>query len=96
VPAGTTHAYWCYPLLLPRRLPWETFADAIVRRGGERPWGAWRLTYQEPAYRGLAPAGGCPVAEDIQPRLVQFQTNDVARAVRNADALAAAIREVGG
>ena len=65
------------------------------------PYGAWALTYDEPAFRHLAPVDiradthGCPVAEDLQPRLVQFQTNDVASARKNADAVAKAIQEIG-
>jgi perosamine synthetase len=37
--------------------------------------------------------GACPVAEGLQPRLVQFQTNDLASAERNARALRLAIEE---
>ena len=72
------------------------------------PYGAWRLTYQEPAFQHLVdwehdtfdghtiPRPICPVAEDLQPRLVQFQTNNVQSAIQNADAVAKAIREIGG
>jgi perosamine synthetase len=37
----------------------------------------------------------CPVAEDLQPRLMQFQTNDIGSARRNAAALRKAIQEIG-
>lgn len=94
VPEGSGHDYWAYAVALASPDLWEPFTDAIVRHGGERPFGAWRLTYQEPAFRHLAPDGTCPVAEGLQPRLVQFQTNDLARARFNADAVAAAIREI--
>jgi hypothetical protein len=63
----------------------------VVAHGGERPYFAWRLSYQEPALRHLAPDGTCPVAESLQPRLLQFQANDLASAERNARALRAAI-----
>jgi len=84
--------YWGYPLSV------ETLQEAIVRHGGERPYGAWRLAYDEPALEGLRAvnAHGCPVAELLQPRLLQFQTNDTPSAERNASALRRAIREVGG
>lgn len=75
---------------------WARFADCIVEHGGERPFGAWRLTYHEPAFRHLASDGTCPIAESLQPRLLQFQTNNLASAERNATALHAAIREIGG
>jgi perosamine synthetase len=73
----------------------QTLADAIVAHGGERPFAAWRITYQEPALRHLAPDGTCPVAESLQPRLLQMQTNHVPSAERNARALRLAIKEVG-
>ena len=96
VPPGWTHDYWCYAVALEHRDLWHPFVDAIERHGGERPYAAWRLTYQEPAFRHLAEDGCCPVAEDLQPRLAQFQTNDLESAHKNADAVACAIREVGG
>jgi hypothetical protein len=67
----------------------------MERHGGERPYPAWRVSYQEPALRHLAPDGTCPMAEDLQPRLVQFQTNDIPSAIRNARALSRAIEEIG-
>lgn len=36
----------------------------------------------------------CPVAESLQPRLVQFQTNDLSSAIKNAAALRKAIEEL--
>ena len=76
VPPNTVHHFWCFPLLLHEDGPdFRTFADAIERHGGERPYAAWRITYKEPAFRHLQPTDGCPVAESIQPRLVQLQTN---------------------
>ena len=96
VPDGWVHDYWAYAVALESAGLWEPFTDAIVRHGGERPYGAWRLTYREPAFRHLAPpAGTCPVAEALQPRLCQFQTNNLASAERNANAVAKAIQEVG-
>lgn len=113
VPEGWTHDYWCYAVACdtPKRALW--LQDAVVRHGGERPYGAWRLTYHEPAFRYLqrerdrnaipfieriagceVTIGGiCPVAEFLQPRLLQLQTNDLASAERNATALRNAIAE---
>jgi len=95
VPDGWHHDYWTYAVATdtPERALW--LLDAMERHGGERPYPAWRLTYQEPAFR--APhgmnTGTCPVAESLQPRLVQFQTNDFQQAKRNAHALRRAIDE---
>lgn len=96
VPDGWEHDYWAFAVALESADMWEPFVDAVERHGGERPYAAWRLTYQEPAFRHLAEDGCCPVAEDLQPRLVLFQTNRVDVARVNADAVALAIRELDG
>jgi perosamine synthetase len=104
VPEGWGHDYWAYSVALtwpPLGLTfppafWEEVASAIQRHGGERPYAAWRLTYQEPAFRHLAPDGPCSVAESLQPRLLQFQTNHIESAEKNAEALRFAIKEIGG
>ena len=96
VPDLWVHDYWCYAVALESPEMWEPFTAAVVRHGGEMPYGAWALTYQEPAFRHLAEDGCCPVAEDLQPRLVQFQTNNLTSARLNADAVAAAIKELNG
>lgn len=95
VPEGWTHDYWTYAVACdtPARARW--LSEEVVRHGGERPYAAWRLTYQEPAFRALAPDGICPVAESLQPRLLQFQTNRRESAARNAVALRVAIAEAG-
>lgn len=93
VPDGWPHSYWCYAIALKSPEMWEPFVAQIEAHGGERPYAAWRLTYQEPAFRHLAPDGTCPVAEDLQPRLVQLQTNhDRAGSERAAEILHKAIR----
>lgn len=96
VPDGCDHDYWCYAVALDSSDRWRPLADLIVRHGGERPYAAWRLAYQEPAFRHLAPDGECPVAEDLQPRIMQFQTNRIEAAENNARALRRAIAEIGG
>ena len=103
VPEGWKHDYWTYAVATdtPERCLW--LLDAMERHGGERPYPAWLLTYQEPAFRYLAPSpqsterwtGLCPVAESLQPRLVQFQTNSIRSAERNAAALLRCIEEAG-
>jgi perosamine synthetase len=108
VPEGWRHDMWTYAVACdtPQRAAW--LADAVVRHGGERPYGAWRLTYQEPAFKHLVArqsgvvltAGNftqsiCPTAESLQPRILQFATNKLASAARNSHALQRAIGEVG-
>jgi perosamine synthetase len=93
VPSEWGHDRWAYAVAAdtPERALW--LADAVERHGGTRPFFAWRITYQEPALRHLAPDGTCPIAEQLQPRILAFQTNDLASAERNARALARAIQE---
>ncbi|GKT34442.1 DegT/DnrJ/EryC1/StrS family aminotransferase, partial [Aduncisulcus paluster] len=46
-------------------------------QGGDPLYAAWKLTHLEPYFSkelGTGP-GLCPVAESIQPRLLQFKTN---------------------
>lgn len=96
VPEGWTHDYWTFAVATDTASRCVVLLDAVERQGGERPYAAWRLTYQEPAFRHLAPDGACPVAESLQPRLMLFQTNNLASAARNAKALRRAITELGG
>lgn len=105
IPDGWSHDMWTFAVATDT---WERclwLLDAMERHGGERPYPAWRLTYMEPAFAYLEAemlserlyddGSICPVAESIQPRLVQFQTNDLASAERNAKALRRCIEEVG-
>jgi perosamine synthetase len=94
VPEGWTHDYWCYAIALRDKSLWKPFTESIVRHGGEMPYGAWALTFNEPAFRHLKPAGGTPIASDLQPRLVQLQTNNLESAERNAKAVRKAIEEI--
>ena len=91
VPDGWTHDYWTYAVACDTPDRAIRLADETVRQGGERPYPAWRITYTEKAFRHLAPDGTCPVAESLQSRILQFQTNDLASADRNAAALRRAI-----
>jgi perosamine synthetase len=94
VPEGWSHDYWTYAVACDTPQRAMRLAAGVVKHGGERPYPPWRLTYNEPAFRHLALSRGvCPVAEDLQPRILQFQTNDLDSAARNADALRDAILE---
>ena len=94
VPEGWTHDAWAFAVVC------DTVACAISLQakmhelGAEVPYGCWRVTYQEPAFRHLAPDGTCPIAEDLQPRILAFQTNTLSSAEQNAQALRRAIEEM--
>lgn len=75
VPEGWPHSYWTFAVAADSRERADALQAAIVKHGGELCYRAWRVTYQEPAFRHLAPDGACPVAEDLQPRILQLQTN---------------------
>jgi perosamine synthetase len=116
VPDGWTHDAWTYAVACDTPERAIALADAAVKNGGERPFPAWKLTYQEPAFEHLARQREpiyleehiigrfvvgylehnhpCPVAESLQPRLLQFQTNRLASAERNATALRKAIEDL--
>ena len=73
------------------KVSWETFRNKFKEFGGDGIYGAWMLGYLEPMYRTqnfmgrekiIARYGDykyekglCPVAENIQPKLLQFKTN---------------------
>ena len=72
---------------------WEDFRVAYIYNGGDGFYGAWSLPYREPALEGRF-SGDCPVAESIQPKLMQFKTNyrDLALADQKAEALLKTIK----
>jgi perosamine synthetase len=108
VPDGFKHSYWTYACRLADDVPfsWYQFRKVYMENGGDGFYGAWALNYLEPAFRSVRFAdyqtqsfaeGLCPVAERLQPRLLQFKTNyfDKARRSRAAEALARTIRHFG-
>jgi len=68
---------------------WEDFREQYISFGGDGFYGAWSVPYLEPvmtsrAYVGRCPEiyentsykkGMCPVAEEVQPKLMQIKTN---------------------
>lgn len=95
IPEGAKHDMWSFAVTVDTPERWEPLAQAIVKHGGKRPYAAWLPSYLEPALRHLASPGTCPIAEDLQRRIMAFQTHSVASAERNAGALRKAIQEVG-
>jgi len=102
LPADGRHAYWTYALKLEERagLTWHQFRDKYVELGGDGIYAAWMINYLEPVLRGKTMGnqtlvkGLCPVAESLQPRLLQFKTNylDLELAREKADALTRTIK----
>jgi dTDP-4-amino-4,6-dideoxygalactose transaminase len=94
IPEGWEHDFWTAAFAVKAPQMWRPLVDAIVRFGGERPYAAWKLSYQEKAFTRYAPSEGCPNAESLQPRLVQFQTNNLESAERNSRAVRKAIEYI--
>ncbi|HVZ64215.1 MAG TPA: DegT/DnrJ/EryC1/StrS family aminotransferase [Opitutaceae bacterium] len=103
-PAGYVHSYWTFVCRLAEDAPcsWHEFRAKYLECGGDGFYGAWALNYLEPAFRRqkfsdgqtqVFDVGLCPVAERLQPRLLQFKTNyfDVTRRSKAAEALARSI-----
>ena len=104
VPEGYQHSYWTYVVKLENNgaFSWYDFRKKYMELGGDGIYSAWQLNYLEPAFRGQKfdesqsqkyEAGLCPVAESIQPKLLQFKTNymDMSTARQKAEALAKTI-----
>lgn len=84
---------------------WHDFRRKFIEFGGDSIYGAWMLGYMEPAYREKRfmgrekyvdkygehryARGLCPIAEAIQPQLLQFKTDywDEALSVEQAEIL---------
>ena len=108
VPADRTHTYWTAALALhpDAEVTWTQFRKTFLDLGGEPFYGAWALSYLEPVLRGRRLAdhqrqvfdtGLCPLAESLQPRLIQFKTNvDADGAAAQADILARTIDRLSG
>ncbi len=111
-PAGYVNTYWTYTLKYMRKdVSWQEFRKKYVEYGGDGIYAAWALTYEETlmasgAYKKRAPyyydgleypMGICPVAEEIQPLLMQFVTNygSVDEAKPKVEALAKTIQYFG-
>jgi perosamine synthetase len=98
-------AYWSFVCKLERDdITWLDFRDRYAELGGDGIYSAWALTYLEPVFQKpdmrerYHPArdykkGLCPVAEYLQPRLLQFKTNywDIGEAEAQAGILRSTI-----
>ncbi len=94
------------------KVDYRLFTKTFYRNGGDGVYGAWKLTHLEPMFvnmnllgrerfiseenKAKYKLGCCPVAEDLQPRLLQFKTNywDVYRAQQQAEILATTLEEL--
>jgi perosamine synthetase len=86
LPDKALHSYWAFTLKLEsniHNISWSDFRDCFIKNGGKTFYGAWSISYLEPSLLGLEfPSsnikymkGLCPIAESIQPKLIQLKTN---------------------
>jgi len=94
VPSGYPHSYYTLAALYDGPVTWHEFRKAFIKNGGDGFYGAWSVPYLEPALEMFD--GNCPVAEEIQPKIMQFKTNyqnmDIAK--QKAQALRKTIAEL--
>ncbi len=89
-PANCRNTYWTFVVKFEHKdVSWYEFRDKCIEFGGDGIYAAWALSYEETlissgVYKKRAPyyfdeleypKGICPVAEEIQPKLMQFVTN---------------------
>lgn len=87
---GCKNTFWTYAVTYERDdVPWDSFRRKFIEFGGDGIYAAWALSYEETvissgAFRDHCPPiydqlsylqGICPVAEEVQPKLMQFVTN---------------------
>ncbi|MEW6556101.1 MAG: DegT/DnrJ/EryC1/StrS family aminotransferase [Elusimicrobiota bacterium] len=73
-PKRYKNTYWTYAMLLDTsKVKWEEFRTRFQANGGDRFYAAWKLNYLEPVFENLSFL--CPIAEKIQPRIIQLKTN---------------------
>lgn len=107
IPEGRVHSFWTFVMKLDVTRPvisWLEFRSVFCSNGGEEFYGAWSLSYLEPSLEGMEfhdhgikyEKGLCPVAESIQPFLIQLKTNfeNLNYAKEQADALKKTIRQL--
>ena len=107
-PEGYVNSYWAYSMILNTGKPeedWYKFRDLFQKNGGDGFYAAWKLTYNEPLFLNIVQkysevwqrygTGLCPVAEYLQPRMIQMKTNywDLDEAAKQAEILSKTIKQ---
>ena len=104
VAEGDVHTYWAFVLKLDiNKVSWQRFRKKYIELGGDGIYGAWKLSYQEPAFRdkNFLNRENClsiastvmewvmSCSRSVQPCLLQFKTNywDERQAVKQAGIL---------
>ena len=88
---NSKNSYWCWSAVLREDINWADFRRIYNLAGGKPFYSAWKLTYLEPMFAGRHFLGRerfvgsqqldsyrlglCPIAESLQPRMIQIPTN---------------------
>ena len=81
IPEGYVSSYFTYAVESPfeKINEWSDFHKHHINNGGDDFYAAMILNYEEPIMKELGYyekcKGTCPVAEEIQPKMMQFKTN---------------------
>ena len=81
IPEGYVSSYFTYAVESPfeKINEWSNFHKHHINNGGDDFYAAMILSYEEPIMKKLGYyekcKGTCPVAEEIQPKMMQFKTN---------------------
>ncbi len=101
-PKNSTHSYYTLACLLNPMIKWQEFREKFNEYGGDGFYSAWSVPYLEPVMINRAfynrydknfkieqfTQGHCPVAEDIQSRVIQFKTNYLTKSDINKQRIA--------
>lgn len=69
-----SNSFWAAAAVIKDASLWHDFRDKFVKNGGKAPYAAWALNYNEKVFSKYI-CDACPVAEDLQPRIMAFPTN---------------------
>jgi len=85
VPADYVHSYYTYSMIYDgneqKNVSWKEFYNTYLELGGDGFYGACMIPYLEPVFKdqvvnGVQLGEGlCPIAEALQPKIMQFKTN---------------------
>ncbi len=106
VPKDRTHSHYTYSFeyngLKARGISWKDFYNMYIKKGGDGFYSACVVPYLEPVFQNNPKynrkfvRGLCPVAEEMQKKIMQFKTNyrSLKEAKQKADILFNLIQEI--
>ncbi len=108
IPENYTHSHYTYSFeydgLNKKGISWKEFYNMYIKMGGDGFYSACVVPYLEPVFQGnpkynkLFTRGTCPVAEEMQKKIMQFKTNyrSLDEAKIKAEILSKLIKKIDG